>query len=120
MHLYLDKMTFEQAWNADLAMSPAQVLLSAKDGFPSHEDDQIGKQEPTAPPQSSDITLGDLTPRQVEVIRLLGQRLSNAQIADSLILGPHTVNRHVQEIYNELGVSSRSAVTRDALEQNII
>jgi DNA-binding NarL/FixJ family response regulator len=42
--------------------------------------------------------------------------MTNAQIAQELYLSPRTVNRHLNTIYHKLGVSSRSAATRFALE----
>ncbi len=48
-----------------------------------------------------------LTPRQVEVLRLVARGLSDQQIADELVLSPHTVHRHIANIYTRLGSSSR-------------
>lgn len=52
-----------------------------------------------------------LTPREVEVLRLLAQGLSNAQIAGQLVVSPLTVHTHLGSIYSKLGVTSRSAAT---------
>jgi predicted ATPase/DNA-binding CsgD family transcriptional regulator len=60
-----------------------------------------------------------LTARECEVLRFLSLGLSNKQIAERLVLSPFTVNRHVQSIYGKLGVSSRSAATRIAIEQHL-
>ena len=60
-----------------------------------------------------------LTPREREVLRLLTQGLSSALIADELFVSLTTVNSHVRTIYNKLGVSSRSAATRYALEHHL-
>lgn len=55
-----------------------------------------------------------LTEREVQVLRLMVQGLTNKQIAKELILSPHTINVHVTSIYNKIGVNSRSAATRFA------
>ncbi len=61
-----------------------------------------------------------LTAREVEVLRLVAQGLTDAQVADQLIISPRTVNWHLTVIYSKLGVSSRSAATRYAIEQQVI
>jgi len=70
--------------------------------------------EPLSPPAYE-----ALTAREVEVLRLLAIGLSNSQIAERLILSPHTVNGHIQSIYGKLGLNSRSAATRYALEHHL-
>ena len=61
-----------------------------------------------------------LTAREVEVLRLLAQGLTSAQIAERLVIGVVTVNFHVRSIYSKLGVSSRSAATRYAIEYHLV
>lgn len=61
----------------------------------------------------------DLTQREVEVLRLLAQRLTYAEIADKLIISRRTVNAHVTSIYSKLGVTSREAATRFAGEHHL-
>ncbi len=55
-----------------------------------------------------------LTEREVQVLRLIVQGLTNKQIAKELVLSPRTINVHVTSIYNKIGVNSRSAATRFA------
>jgi ATP/maltotriose-dependent transcriptional regulator MalT len=61
-----------------------------------------------------------LTGREVEVLRLLAQGLTDAQIAEQLVISPRTVNTHLKAIYGKIQVSSRSAATRCALDQHLI
>ena len=61
-----------------------------------------------------------LTRREIEVIRLLAQGMTNKQITDQLMISMSTVNTHVQSIYSKLGIASRSAATRYALEHHLI
>jgi len=56
----------------------------------------------------------------VEVLRLVAQGLTSAQIAEQLVIGVVTVNFHVRSIYSKLGVSSRSAATRYAIEHHLV
>jgi DNA-binding CsgD family transcriptional regulator len=61
----------------------------------------------------------DLTPREVEVLRLLANGLTNVQIAIRLVVSPLTVSTHMRSIYNKIGVNSRSAATRYAIEHQL-
>ncbi len=61
-----------------------------------------------------------LSDRETEVLRLLAHGMTYAQIAERLILSPHTVNTHLKTIYSKLGVTSRSAATRFAVEHHLI
>jgi DNA-binding NarL/FixJ family response regulator len=56
----------------------------------------------------------------MEVLRLLAQGLTSAQIAEQLTLSVLTVNTHVRSIYSKLGVTSRAAATRYALEHQLL
>jgi len=55
----------------------------------------------------------------MEVLGLLAEGLPDAQIAARLFLSPYTVKAHLRSIYGKLGVSSRSAATRFALEHGL-
>jgi DNA-binding NarL/FixJ family response regulator len=61
-----------------------------------------------------------LTAREVEVLRLVAQGLTDAQIAERLVISPHTVHAHLSSIYSKLGISSRSAATRYTFEHPLI
>ena len=50
----------------------------------------------------------ELTAREREVLRLIAQGLTNAAIAERLVLSPKTVRNHVSNIFSKLGVSSRA------------
>ena len=62
----------------------------------------------------------ELTEREVQVLRLVAQGLTNAQIAERLVVSPHTVHTHVKAIHSKLGVTSRSAATRFAVEHHLV
>lgn len=57
-----------------------------------------------------------LTMREAEVLRLLATGLANAEIAQQLSVSPRTVNTHLTSIYGKLGVSTRGAAIRFALD----
>lgn len=61
-----------------------------------------------------------LTAREVDILRLLATGITDARIAETLVISPRTVNTHLRSIYAKLGVSSRSAATRFAVEQGLV
>ena len=63
---------------------------------------------------------GPLTERQAEVLRLVAEGRTNAEIAARLHLSEHTVHRHVANILTALGLSSRAAATAYAVSHRLI
>lgn len=61
-----------------------------------------------------------LTAREVEVLRLVAQGLTDAQVAERLYLGRRTIGSHLRSIYNKLGVDSRTAAAVFAAEHGLI
>ena len=72
--------------------------------------------------QSTSSSASDvfLTTRELEVLHLLAQDLSNPQIAERLVVSRRTVDAHLRSIYDKLGVKSRDAAIRVAREGGII
>jgi ATP/maltotriose-dependent transcriptional regulator MalT len=75
-------------------------------------------QEPA--PAVATASGASLTAREIEVLRLLDQDLSNPQIAERLVVSRRTVDAHLRSIYDKLGVKSRDAAIRVATEQGLV
>ena len=113
----LGEKAFAAAWAEGRNMTPEQALAAQ------------GKAMIPTPmsARSASTTLGEsptfpagLTPREVEVLRLLAMGLTDAQIAEQLVISPRTVNNHLTSIYGKIRVSSRSAATRYAIEHHLV
>jgi DNA-binding NarL/FixJ family response regulator len=61
-----------------------------------------------------------LSTRELEVLRLVASGKSNKEIAAALVISEHTVARHVQNIFNKLGVPSRTAAGAYAFEHDLV
>jgi DNA-binding CsgD family transcriptional regulator/tetratricopeptide (TPR) repeat protein len=63
---------------------------------------------------------GSLSNRELDVLALVAEGLTDREVAVRLYISPRTVNQHLRSIYNKLGVSSRTAATRLAMEQGLL
>jgi DNA-binding CsgD family transcriptional regulator/tetratricopeptide (TPR) repeat protein len=67
-----------------------------------------------SPVESSPIA--GLTPREIEVLRLVSQGMTDGEVGARLFISPRTVSQHLRSIYAKLDVSTRAAATRIAVE----
>jgi DNA-binding CsgD family transcriptional regulator len=111
----LEKEAFTTAWAEGRAMTPEQVLAKRKP-MPESNPALTAPSSAAAAPPSPD----GLTTREMDVLRQLVQGLTSAQMAEQLVIGLVTVNSHVRSIYSKLGVTSRAAATRYALEHHLL
>ncbi len=122
----LGEQAFASAWARGLSMTPAQALNSEANMLPmKHGPDQLIVTEVSSPSEApTELTLSsistELTVRETEVLRLIASGLSSNEVASCLVLSSHTVNAHIRSIYRKLGVNSRSAATRYAIEHHCI
>jgi DNA-binding NarL/FixJ family response regulator len=63
---------------------------------------------------------GPLSSRELEVLRLVAQGLSNPEIAVSLVLSEHTVHRHVANILTKLDQTSRTGAASYAIHTGLL
>jgi DNA-binding NarL/FixJ family response regulator len=89
----------------------------------------LSAEEPSATTPSSTTTYSSLssvpehpvglTSREVEVLGFVAAGMTSARIAKELFVSPRTVEAHITSIYHKLGVTSRAAATRFALEHGL-
>jgi DNA-binding NarL/FixJ family response regulator len=78
-------------------------------------------QERAAPPAVSEgDALEELTPREREVLALVGRGLSNAEIADELVLSPLTAKTHVARLFSKLDARDRAQLVVIAYETGLV
>jgi DNA-binding CsgD family transcriptional regulator len=70
--------------------------------------------------RASHPRVGSLSEREAQVLRLLAAGKTNRAIADELFISEKTVARHVSNIFDKLGVSSRTGATAWAFQHNLI
>jgi HD-GYP domain-containing protein (c-di-GMP phosphodiesterase class II) len=70
-------------------------------------------------PRRRDAVAG-LSEREVEVIRLIARGFTMKQMAAELFISVKTVDRHIQNIYTKIGVSTRAGATLFAMENNLV
>ena len=114
----LGEQVFCTAWAEGRSMTPEQVLAT-------QHTTQVPAQIPPSPspaaPAKKPVTFpAGLTEREVEVLRLIAQGWTDAQIAEHLVISPRTVNHHTTSLYSKLNISSRAAATRYAHEHNLL
>jgi non-specific serine/threonine protein kinase len=107
----LPTATFDAALQAGQRMTTEEAIaFAASLALPSH---------PGSPTLTASTPYG-LTPRELEVLRLLVEDRSSQQIAEELFISRRTVTTHITNIFNKLGVNSRAAAVALALRQGLV
>jgi len=115
---HLGDKTFAAVWAEGRTMTPEQALAAQA---PVMLPQPLSAKQSSTPQAKPTATYPDgLTAREFEVLRLLAQGLTDAQIAEQLVISPRTVNNHLTSIYQKIQVSSRSAATRYAVDQHLV
>ncbi len=111
----LGKEAFTIAWAEGRGMTPEHVLAEREPMSEPTPALTAPSSAAAAPPSHAGLTV-----REIDVLRLLAQGLTSAQISERLVIGLVTVNSHVRSIYSKLGVTSRAAATRYAMEHHFL
>ena len=102
----LDETTFEAAWSEGRQMTLEEAIEYA-----------LKTEQPTPPKDHHKALLSE---REVEILRLVAEGMTDSQVAERLYLSPRTVGQHLRSIYRKLGVPSRAAAARAAVERDLI
>jgi DNA-binding CsgD family transcriptional regulator/tetratricopeptide (TPR) repeat protein len=112
---------FERAWAQGEMMTTEAILSLARETITLSG---LGREPATetADAETPPVTVQSLglSAREMEVLRLVAEGLSDAEVASRLFLSRHTINAHLRSIYAKMNVNSRQAATRFALEHNLI
>jgi predicted ATPase/DNA-binding CsgD family transcriptional regulator len=104
----LGDTAFEALWGEGRAMTLEQAVECALEPPPPEE-------TASAPSYPS-----GLSAREVEVLKLLAQGMTNSQIAQELFISPRTVNGHLTSAYHKIGSHSRAEAARFASEHGLL
>jgi len=74
---------------------------------------------PTTPPKPTGVAAVGLSPRELEVLRLLADGHSSQHVADTLFISRRTVDNHVANILGKLDVGSRTAAVAYAIRHDL-
>jgi non-specific serine/threonine protein kinase len=108
----LGEQAFTSAWAEGRTQTPEQALEASEQ---ASEQVSASISLPRAP-----VHPDGLTAREVEVLNLLAQGLTNKQIATRLVISLRTVTTHLSSIYSKTGVNTRAAATRYAIQHGLV
>jgi len=80
----------------------------------------LGARVPARVPTAERRALAELTPRELEVLRLVAQGLNDGEIAERLVLSQHTVHRHMANVRTKLRLPSRTAAVAYAARAGLL
>jgi predicted ATPase/ATP/maltotriose-dependent transcriptional regulator MalT len=104
----LSQAVFDKAWTEGKSMSREQAIAYALEDNPTRPS-PVGKTQPE-----------QLSARELEVLRLIAEGLSNAEIAQNLVLSLNTVKVHTSNIFGKLGVSRRTQAVTEAQKLHLL
>ncbi|MBE9137551.1 response regulator transcription factor [Nodosilinea sp. LEGE 07088] len=105
----------QSAWIQQVALSTAQQRAMQTSSDTAHEAIEITPWTP----DPADL-VADFTSREQDVLALLSDGLSNAQIGDRLYLSPRTVEKYVSSLLRKTETSNRSELLRFAISHHLV
>lgn len=119
----LAEAAFAAGWAAGQAMSWEATIQYAQETLTVAITAAQAKQNQRVARNSTpsgDMDAACITAREIEVLRLVAGGLSDAQVAEQLVISRRTVNTHLSALYSKLGVKSRTAAVRYALDHHLL
>jgi LuxR family maltose regulon positive regulatory protein len=114
-NLYLQRLL-----DAFAVERPSEKRMTASSGDKRRKNAPLETPATTQPPISEHPPDHGLTGREIEILPLLDEGLSNKEIAARLYIAPVTVKTHLQNIYKKLNVSNRIEALKTVREMGII
>ncbi len=112
----LKEVTAERLFEAVRVVAAGEALLAP--GVTRRLISEFARLRPRPPRQRS--RLDELTPRETEVLRLVAAGLSNAEIAERLVVSDETVKTHVSRVLAKLGLRDRTQAVVAAYESGLV
>ena len=115
--MHRKKIARDYIWNilAAFEQEGDQTVLPGANGWPAASSPQLRHPSPPSQPM-----VEPLTNRELDVLELLAQRLSNKEIADKLFISAETVKGHLHNIYQKLEVKKRREAVDKAKNLGIL
>jgi non-specific serine/threonine protein kinase len=110
--LALGETDFGEAWRAGRTLSRTQAVAEAHAALAA-----VGA---SVAPVDAAVNACALTPRELEVLRLVAEGLSDRAVAEALFVGPATVRAHLTSTFGKLGVGSRTAAVAAARRLGVL
>lgn len=124
--LYTEQGKLEEAAEARAAalqivdeLASAVADVEIREHFVATARAELPDKAPFSPDRVAPAFAG-LTPREVDVLRLVGRGLTNVEVSEELFISPRTVGQHLGSIYGKLGVANRTEAARVAIEQGLL
>jgi NarL family two-component system response regulator LiaR len=97
-----------------------RAIRSAREGRPTLAPEAMQALMRRSAQQVESATIEPLTKRELEILNLVAQGLTNPQIAERLVISPSTVQFHVHNILGKLGVGTRTEAVTKAIQHKLI
>jgi DNA-binding NarL/FixJ family response regulator len=106
---------FDQEWTAGRELSAEQAVVMAGDIIT-----QTSAARASSPSGNAPHAHAGLTPRELDVLRLLVEGHSDREIAEALYIGTRTVQTHVANLFAKLGVNARAEAAAVAVRRGLV
>jgi ATP/maltotriose-dependent transcriptional regulator MalT len=118
----LGETAFAREWAVGSAMTPDQIIAYALEDSSSPKQETVAVQQANdpglAPPRKAASPL--LSARELAILGLVAEGLSNREVADRLVLATTTVKWYISEIFRKLGVNKRTQAVAQARELGLL
>jgi DNA-binding CsgD family transcriptional regulator/tetratricopeptide (TPR) repeat protein len=113
----LGERQFVRVWDAAQNLTLEQAIAAAL--TPQQHAKEVAAPQLAEVPPAPLANTAELTARELAVLRLVAQGLTDSQVAEQLVISPRTVNAHLRSIYSKLGVTTRTAAAHFAITHQL-